>query len=149
MPRNRRTLGTWFMILLFPAVFIPAGTACLVIGVRQTADAIQSPNWPRAEGKIVYVGRKSQSVDVRVVYDYFVNGKHYRAFRHSAASSYARPSHRYKVGGPVTVYHDPADPQNAVLDPGLQAGPVLFALFGAVSIVVGFLIGRFLYRDGA
>lgn len=143
---RRRDFGTWFAILLFPAVFIPAGTAGLIIGGGQTIDAIRSPDWPRATGKIVYVARKSQSVDVRVVYDYPVGGQYYRSMRHSFGSSYARPSHSYKVGDSVAVFYDPADPQSAVLDPGLEAGPVLFALFSAVGIVVGFAIGRFLYR---
>lgn len=143
---RRRDLGTWFFILLFPAIFIPAGMTCLVIGARQTVESIQSPAWPRAEGKVVYVGRRSQSVDVRVIYDYAVNGKPYRAQRHDFASSYAHPSHEYSVGKSVTVFHHPADPTNAVLAPGFRIGPVLFALFGAAAVVVGAAIGRFLYN---
>lgn len=148
MAEERRTFGAWLAILLFPAIFIPAGTAGLIFGVRQTRGSIASASWPRAQGTIIYAAQRSQSNQVRVVYEYAANGERYRADRHSFAFSYARPSHGDEAGDPVEVFYDPSDPANAVLNAGFKIGPLLFALFGAVLMAVGTGIGWLFLNEG-
>lgn len=142
---GRRDLGTWFFIILFPAIFVTGGGLCVYHGGRQAIDSINSPSWPRVDGKLVYAGQRSQSVDVRIVYDYKVGDRYYRSYRHSFGSSYARPG-EWTVGKTVTVFYDPRDPSSSVISPGPEIGPFALTIFGLFAIAAGLGIGVFVFR---
>ena len=55
---------------------------------------------------------------------------------------------RYRLGQPVTVYYDPAQPGNAVLEPGDRRGSIAPLIFGAISTAVGGVILAFFIKVG-
>ena len=55
---------------------------------------------------------------------------------------------RYQQGQPVTVYYDPEQPGNAVLEPDNRQGSLAPLIFGAVSAVVGGAILVFFIEVG-
>jgi hypothetical protein len=55
---------------------------------------------------------------------------------------------RYRQGQPVTVYYDPAQPGNAVLEPGDLQGSMAPLIFGAISALVGGVILAFFIKVG-
>ena len=55
---------------------------------------------------------------------------------------------RYRLGQPVTVYYDPAQPGNAVLEPGDRRGSIAPLIFGAISAAVGGVILAFFIKVG-
>jgi hypothetical protein len=55
---------------------------------------------------------------------------------------------QYQPGQPVTVYYDPAQPGNAVLDPNGRQGSVAPLIFGAISAVAGGIMLAFFVKVG-
>lgn len=55
---------------------------------------------------------------------------------------------RYRQGQPVTVYYDPVQPGNAVLDPDNRQGSLAPLIFGAISALVGGAILAFFIKVG-
>jgi hypothetical protein len=55
---------------------------------------------------------------------------------------------RYRQGQPVTVYYDPAQPGNAVLEPDGRKGSLAPLIFGAIFAVVGGVILAFFVKVG-
>jgi hypothetical protein len=55
---------------------------------------------------------------------------------------------RYSQGQPVTVYYDPEQPGNAVLEPDNRQGSMATLIFGAISAVVGAAILAFFIKVG-
>jgi hypothetical protein len=55
---------------------------------------------------------------------------------------------QYSQGQPVTVYYDPEQPRNAVLDPEGRQGSMAPLIFAAISAVVGGVILAFFVKVG-
>jgi len=55
---------------------------------------------------------------------------------------------QYSQGQPVTVYYDPEQPRNAVLDPESRQGSMAPLIFAAISAVVGAAILAFFIKVG-
>ena len=55
---------------------------------------------------------------------------------------------QYQPGQPVTVYYDPAQPGNAVLEPDDRKGSLAPLIFGAISAVVGGVMLAFFVKVG-
>jgi hypothetical protein len=55
---------------------------------------------------------------------------------------------QYSQGQPVTVYYDPEQPRNAVLDPESRQGSMAPLIFAAISAVVGGVILAFFIKVG-
>jgi len=151
---------------MFGAAFMLIGVALLTPGVRRMVRAAESVNWPKAPGVILFSGIDSTISESRdddgaavettifsspLVVEYVVGGrKHYsntRRFGHLAGSSDANwaqeIAQRYPVGAKVQVSYSPADPDQAVLEPGisseaywLPASGLVFLLFGLLVVVV-------------
>lgn len=51
-----------------------------------------------------------------------------------------RPSHRYRVGETVTVFHDPSDPAESVLRRGTTMHGIIQLLVAAVALGYGVLL---------
>jgi hypothetical protein len=151
---------------MFGAAFMLIGVALLTPGVRRMVRAVESVNWPKAPGVILFSGISSTTSESRdddgaavettifsspLVVEYVVDGrKHYsntRRFGHLAGSSDANwaqeIAQRYPVGAKVQVSYSPADLDQAVLEPGisseaywLPAAGLVFLLFGLLVVVV-------------
>ena len=106
-----------------------------------------------AEGKVVQtdVIRKSAedhagwTYRAKVEYQYTVEGTTYEGDRVSFAGRVSTNNEAdaleviatYREGSKVAVYYDPADPEEAVLEPGLTGMVFLFPVIGGVFLVIG------------
>jgi hypothetical protein len=156
---------------IFAAIFMLIGLMLMVPGVRRMVRAQESLGWPKAPGVILFStttatttvapndDRNSDSYGKTItsttfnsplVVEYEVNGrKHYsntRRFGHLSGSSdqkwAAEIAERYPTGAKVHVAYSPADPDQAVLEPGitseaywLPGAGAAFFLFGLAAVV--------------
>jgi hypothetical protein len=144
--------------LLFGAIFAAFGLVLLSLGLANLRRARASENWPVTRGTIVYGRIDASDAAVHVengrvlrgttegahlVYGYDVGGRrrysNVRRFGQIAASTgnwASEIADRYPLGKEVTVAYDPADPDRAVLEPGI--GPEAWWVPGAGSALLLF-----------
>jgi hypothetical protein len=144
--RKRIVLGVLglFLAALFGGMFVWAVTEFAACGA--------SRDWPSAPGKVERAGvaeevsrtmrgRKRVSHSAAVRYKYTAQGRDHTGTRvgfgpEQNYSFLARElAERYRPDQPVTVYYDPADPRNAVLQREVLFGGYVF---GFVGLFVGF-----------
>ena len=134
--------------------------------VQTTREAARSAAWPAVEATVVQSGLEtsyttnrygvtSEQYSLAVVYMYRVDGQEYRSER--IASTPRRDGNRrrmeaalaaYPRGAHVRAYHDPVDPAQAYLRPGIEWSLTL----GLVSVTLVMLAScawavRFLWRS--
>lgn len=147
-------------LLLVPLLFIAAGAVMSFLGVRQFMRAQASPTWPTVTGVVTiselgkHVGNEratSTTYRADISYDYVANDRSYvngainfATVNSSDPAAARRLLKRYPVGKQVTVYYNPAEPQEAVLEPGPAAGSWFLPLFGGGFVVVGIAVFFFL-----
>lgn len=161
-------LGGGFFVL----VFVGLGVLMIILSQRDKKKAQASLSWPAAMGKIVAAEVKAgQSMEdedgysstvyyPEIRYEYQVGGETYSSNRLAFGSrqSYGKQQKaaegllKYPVGDEVTVYYDPANPQEAVLEQsasnaktGLVVGIILLVI-GLCSFlgIIGALIVRWI-----
>lgn len=139
--------------LLFALAGGIAALAALVALFRAQAVA----SWPTVPGVVVSSGLESRPIAGRIVrfepvavvrYAYTVDGL---SFTSETVTQGAPPAQAgtaeamrllatYPVDAPVTVFHNPRDPAQAVLEQEVQAGtPVLLLLLFGLAVVFGVL----------
>jgi uncharacterized protein DUF3592 len=162
VPTNQ-PMPTWVRIFLFRALPLACwigGALLLYFGLRNLLWARESTSWPTAKGTIVSsdvhedrewdnnTGRERKSYGAQVHYTYVVDGKTIEGTR-VAFGDYASENSehaqgivdRYPRGKDVTVYYQPEDPSEGLLEPGLLAQAwVLPGLGLGVLIFGGFLV---------
>ena len=143
-----------FFLLLFLGLGI-----FLIYRTQQSKKKAQiSQNWPSIPGQITdsHVSR-SQSTDsdgdtstsysARVAYTYQVGGQAYSGHNiafgfnpsYSNESKAQATAARYVVGSQVTVYYDPSNPSDAVLErqaSGSNVGMILGIIFIVISVCI-------------
>lgn len=120
----------------------------------------QSQHWSTTEGMVLFSGVDSQTsvepegsnttYQAKVIYQYIVSGQTYEhnriAFnsdlRTTNYNKQAELASRYPQGEPITVYYDPDDPEQAVLERKVSA-VLLTLLMAAVFIGISILIALF------
>lgn len=132
------------------------------LGWGYYSKAQMSASWPEAAGKVieskVVEASRSRSgtsskrmYKVWVTYDYEVDGRKYRGDQvgfmdgsSSSESGMAEEVKNYPAGNPVTVYYNPAEPQEAILDRSAGIIPWLMMGGGALGMLLGgkLLLGR-------
>ena len=144
--------------LLVGGVFLLLGVAALREWFKELGQARATRSWPQVTGRVLHVhvlkGRSSyrldgrsvdnQSFDPLVEYEYAVNGVTYQGHRLAVGIGYSRGNRReaqrlaatYRAGAVVTVFYDPADPSQAVLEHGLAGGPLLPIVAGLTFFLV-------------
>ncbi len=151
---NRRgSVGCAALLPLFIGVIFTTVGFCVMFfwgwPVLQKAKA--STSWPSVKGvvtssRVVQTrGDKGVSYRPEVLFDYTVDGEKYSQgnVRYDGnwstnVTTYAnRVVNKYKVGTEVNVYYDPADPFEAVLEPGTTWLSYLPIGFGAVFFLIG------------
>lgn len=147
---------------LAAAIFLLVGLGMSFFGYRLIRKAQASAEWPTANGTI-----KSSTVDVErererdsegdihyetkyipnIVYQYQVEGMDYIgervSFGGTSSSNQARAyklTHQYPEGAEVTVYFNPEDPHDAVLQPGTTWTTYVVLVMGVVFTLTGALI---------
>jgi hypothetical protein len=114
-----------------------------------------SEGWPSVAGRVVHsdVARERRSDGTRywpdVRYEYEVDGRRYtsrqltaweRRFSIKEAGAARRWADRYPEGSEVTVYYDPDDPHDGILEPGASRRDWAAFYVGVGLIVLGVLI---------
>ncbi|POR57050.1 DUF3592 domain-containing protein [Bosea psychrotolerans] len=147
LPVPNTTLGTIGLIALPMAVMVLAMVAHKAIQLRR------AKSWLPAQGRITSsrmatrrsgVGEDATIINIpAVAYSFSVGGRSYQGGRLSIgdiSGPFAEEAlARYPVGTAVTVYYDPADPENCVLERDAPKGAVKGC--GAVLLVLALLGG--------
>ena len=143
-------------------VLILAGTIFIFIAFYYFLMSHNAKSWPKAEGKIVYssVLKESQvdpwalfpfSYTPEVEYIYKVDGRIYRSHNISISDyGMGLPFHATKlindnpVGKKVIVSHNPANPNDALLEPGDWSGALPYIIIGLLCMTVAWF--KFLWN---
>jgi hypothetical protein len=148
----------FFFARIFPVLFIIVGASVLYFGLGQIELAKQSVDWPTVEGMVqqstVEYRRDSEgggAYYAQVLYDYTVQGVTYSGNRiaigdyGSGTPSYARSIvNEYQVGRTATVYYSPDNPEEALLEPGLQNQAYLTPGIGLAFVIAGGIMAIFI-----
>ncbi len=155
-PKPRRRLGpiSILICLVFAALF----GVWNVGAVKIYRKAVQSEKWVRTTATVTelevqsdYTKRRGTTYKIHCRYVYEVNGAEYvgstikiSPFRNKVDYPSERVdwiSERYPVGSKCDVWYNPADPSDAVLEPGIASwAPLEFAYCYAGVVTVGLLV---------
>ncbi len=147
-------------LIVFPIIILVVGIAVLSWGLRLLDKAQASENWPTVQGIVIsseFETNKDRDNDsdttysAEVVYKYIVGdheiiGNRVRFVKTSTsnAAEASRDVNQYPQGKTVTVYYNPEDAFESVLEPGKNASVwyviifgLMFALVGGLSLLIG------------
>ena len=120
--------------ILASAVLVIAGIAAIVSVQMAEKNADRANDWTQVRAKVERAGGTS------VAYQYDAGG----ATQH--ATGQTQRARNYRVGDPVLVYVNPANPGDSLLE--LPPRPPTWpTMAGAVSILIGALLLGFYWRD--
>jgi len=143
------------MTILYGVLITASGCLLLWLGVKTLRTARASKKWPVAAGVVVFSGTEAKSslgdgpaTYAKVRYEYEVEGRKYSSERISigqygtGGGGHAKAeAAKYPVGAIVKVFYDPADPSQAVLEPGGALFLAIFLLFfGVIMLPLGLLM---------
>jgi uncharacterized protein DUF3592 len=148
---------TLIIALCMGGIFGGVGIGLLLFGMNQRKQGTASQSWPTTTGTILSATLSQQSRrnsqgyhDVTyaptVEYTYEVNGNSYRSDKINAgwtvsydAGTAQNKLSQYQPGTRVTVYYNPTNPANAVLEPKSATGNI-FMIAGGIVLVLTVLI---------
>ncbi len=127
------------------------GAAIFLFGAWYVYQGLASASWPAADGKILYSrARTGRSAETLLWYEYHVDGRRYLASNYRNGGNGTpfddvakEAAKRYPVGRTVTVYYDPGDPSNALLEPGLWWGNFIAPAIGMLVLFIAWVAKRF------
>lgn len=135
-----------------------AGGAVCLWGLWEVFHSHRSGSWPSVDGTVVSskvvagtsgTGKsRSTTYEAEVKYRYQVDGAAYESDvlrigqKSMGLKSGAQDDVRRHRPGPETVYYDPADPSNSVLEPGLHWSLSVKPVVGCLFVVVGVVMFR-------
>ena len=135
-------------LILLNIVFILLGLGMLAYGIYSFLRGREALSWPSVKGKLIYCELTSDSDDgsttwkVEVRYTYRAAGKEHEgtriAFGYSGsnAKSYHRNVYtRLKSVSEPTVYYQPQDPADCVLEPGFNRATLGWFVFSALWLI--------------
>jgi len=130
----------------------------MFLGVQEVFNGWKSAKWPTVEGKVTTssveaqasTDKRSLTYHAKIVYDYAVDGKRFSGDRVAfGALGTDDPSHaqaivdRYSQGKSVSVFDNPDDQQESLLEPGLKAGAWFFIWLGVPFFLIGVAMVKF------
>ena len=145
----------WIVAALLGSLLMLALAVLFIgLGLRQRRRVGASQRWPSAPGTIVssklVEGSSSdggRTVGAEVVYSYTVGGQEFRSDQRDigggGSGSLAGENAiiaRYPVGSNVTVFYNPANPKDAVLE---RTSGIAGLMFGLCAMFVVFACGLF------
>jgi hypothetical protein len=145
-------LGGCFDTLSVALIFLAIGAGLSFWGWNILNNAKASISWPTAQGEIIksQVTHRSNSdgdsYSPEVTYTYPVNSRSYKSytikFGENSYDSKRRAEEiaaSYQVGNNVTVYYDPKNPGNSVLEPGVSSGSYIVLGIGLLFLTIGLI----------
>jgi len=155
---------SFFFARIFPLIFILVGAGTGFFGVRGLIRANASTNWPTAEGRVMASsvdrrrssssnGGSSTTYHAEILYEYSVddttfdgNRVAYGDYGSSSPSHARRVVNRYPVGKTVMVHYMSDNPEESLLEPGIQLQSWFLPGFGLLFFTVGSLMAVYLPR---
>lgn len=139
-------------------IFLVVGAGLCWWGWTILQNARASAAWPSVEGRITSAdldhstdAEGGDSYSPEVVYAYVVDDLSYEneeiKFGENSYGSEREAQailNRYPVGQVVVVFYDPAQPEKAVLEPGVSGGSYIVLGIGAVFVFVALLLPLFM-----
>lgn len=142
---------------LLGLLLLAGGIGLLVWGVLRYLDAAASSDWPTVPGKVfsseVKVSRTKSKNKIKTTfganirYQFQVNNQDFEGTQVSFGDySTNDRSHaeaivkRYAVGSVVTVYYNPDEPGNCVLESGTNLVVYVFPVIGGVFAIIGLVL---------
>ncbi len=129
------------------------GIGVLLWGIQDTRSAFKSAAWPYVSGQVITSDVSESSDDdgttysANIQYTYTVNDREYTGSRvshgdigTSDSRDAAKIVARYPAQKTVSIYYDPADPSQAVLETGFTTGLLLPLGLGTVFTLAGGLM---------
>lgn len=151
------------IVLITVAPFALVALIMVIAVLRGGAKVRASRNWDTTTGRVLYSGvasRRSSTSEggtntyyyPQVAYEYEVRGQRYQSQRIAFGNiGYGSPrkaeelASRYVMGGPVQVFYDPANPDQAVLE--RRSGSNRALVLG-VTLIVVILIASLAFTTG-
>lgn len=144
------------MKVLASLLFLGIGTIVTAVGTQGLISARESVHWPTAQGEIIastieerrkpsrrgHLGTTSYYPQVR--YQFFIDRQRFKGDRiaygdygSSDRGHAERITRRYPQGKTVTVHYRPGQPQDALLEPGIQTQTWFMPGFGLIFMGAG------------
>jgi hypothetical protein len=129
--------------LISGAIMLPFGIAACIYGASLWRKRQAVMTWAQTEGKIILSELRpgDETLDLFFSYEYHVSGVRYTSSQivpeNQEHSPFGIPD-RYPVGATTTVYYNPDNPKDAVLEHGNNI--LAFASIGVGVIVIIFSI---------
>ena len=154
--RSKGTAGRKAGILVFIFFFLFGAGLSYPLFLKPLREMLDSRNWPPAACTVLSSQVKTHHGDettysIDIEYSYRVGGTEYRSRRYDAfggsSSGYQGKQQvvdRYPAGSRFTCYHNPANPAQALIKPGLT-WKILLGLIPVVFMLAG-LAGVFAMR---
>lgn len=137
------------ILLVGAAVMALCGLALLYVAWRARSRGAASTSWPTVRARILTaeLKRVKHSFLPVITYQYAVDGKSYTGSRVVFRSSHGNEAEgkrlieAYPVNSDRNVHYNPANPADAVLEPGVQGGMgmIIFAL-AVVAVAAAFFV---------
>ena len=168
--KKSANIGSKLAAILFVGFFLilclTIGVGTIYLGIRDIVYTKSSLYWPHTNGKVVSssiikstpsrTGNSpagSLTFQADIEYEYIVKNKTLKNYRisygdfGSSDESLAKGIvSRYPIGKMVTVYYEPDNPSESVLEPeGTKKGSILKIIVGSVFLFFGVLIALFPY----
>jgi hypothetical protein len=140
---------------LCSGIFFLVGLALFLVGIRTYQKSNQASNWMTTTGRITTSAvtntmGSDRKYYARIEYEYSVLGTTYVSNKinfsqrmgidDTAMGTAEEKVKKFRAGSAVTVYYDPQDPRQAVIEKGGDSGLlVLGGLFMAAALVFYFL----------
>ena len=136
-------------------IFLIVGVVLGGFLLWQLIKGMKAKNWPTAQGRVVDSrvstsysydddGDRSTTYGAEISYRYDIDGSEYsghrRTFSDFSSSNRRRAEKivaQYMPGTDVPVYYRPDDPEESVLEPGINVVSVLFLLLPGIFVVIG------------
>ena len=131
--------------LMIIGLFIVSGLAITAWGVHIMLGARKTQQWPAVEGEIERSVEGSETEDLLpdIEFSYQVGEESFRRSLEFPAGTMPTPEFnnsylkKYPQGSKVEVYYDPAQPDQATLEPGMAGGDWMVLAAGLITTLVG------------
>ncbi len=149
-------------LIIFVLTFLVLGVVIFRGGLRILHRSQASINWPTVQGEVIRSevrGDRDRNhedslpwADIQVRYvvhgqSYESNQERFEEGTNMNIQTVRVLVNRYPVGQPATVYYNPDNPQEALLDPGVRGSSYTLLLISMFVFGVIPIIARAIYRD--